>query len=155
MTKAELANTLTGERNRAIAILKRAGWKPAAIARVMGVQEGRANVEAQIERVSLDLCLELLEREWVVTLAELRGQSTERRVAAPRGAAMWLAREIVGGTFPAIGAYFHRDHSTVISAWRDDAGWRRIDDDRLQRAAMAVLMRHNKTSDRDRRRRQS
>lgn len=144
MTKADLANTLTGERDRAIAILKRAGWKAPAIARVMGVQEGRANVEAQIERVAHDLCKELYSRGWIVALDELRGDSTERRIAAPRGAAMWLAREIVGGTFPAIGAFFNRDHSTVISAWRPSGKWRLIDDDRLLHATQAVIDRYRR-----------
>lgn len=148
MTKADLANTLTGERDRAIAILKRAGWTAPAIARVMGKQEGRANVEDGIRRVAEELCKVLNALDWIVTVAELRGDSTERRIAAPRGAAMWLAREIVGGTFPAIGAYFNRDHSTVISAWRPSGKWRLIDDDRLQGAAAAVLAQH-------RRRRQS
>lgn len=141
MTKADLANTLTGERDRAIAILKRAGWKAPAIARVMGKQEGRQDVGKEIERVARELCKELYSRGWIVALDELRETSTERRIAAPRGAAMWLAREIVRASFPAIGAYFNRDHSTVISAWRPTGKWRQMGDDRLIQAAGAVLRR--------------
>lgn len=136
--------TVADLRAKAIAILKRNGWKPKEIDFIMGKFEGAGDVDAKIERVALDLCKALAALDWQISLGELRGKSAERRFAAPRGAAMWLAREIVGASFPAIGAYFHRDHSTVISAWRPDAGWRRIEDDRLYRATVNVMGRHRR-----------
>ncbi len=42
----------------------------------------------------------------------------DREVAWPRQVAMYLAREITGKSYPAIGRMFDRDHSTVISALR-------------------------------------
>lgn len=139
MTKADLARTLTGERERAIAILRRAGWKMPAIARVLGKQDGVGDVDDKIDRIAKALCKELERFDWAVTVDNLKGASAERRFAAPRNAAMWLAREILGASFPAIGAFFDRDHSTVISACKPDAKWKAIDDRRLELAVSVVM----------------
>jgi len=45
---------------------------------------------------------------------EIRGRDKAQRVAHPRQAAMWLARKEGGFSYPRIGAFFGRDHSTVI-----------------------------------------
>jgi chromosomal replication initiator protein len=53
-----------------------------------------------------------------VTLTELRGPRHFRSTSRVRQFAMWLAREMTGASFPELGHYFKRDHSTVQYACR-------------------------------------
>lgn len=136
------------ERALAIADLKKAGWSAKAITRIIGgptvasdkSRSTISDVDVQIELIAQKLCAYLRDQGWTITLDDLRGLRINRAIAAPRGAAMWLAREILGdgASFPAIGRYFGRDHSTVIHACSDGAGWLKIDDPRLERAVAHV-----------------
>ena len=51
-----------------------------------------------------------------VTEKTLFGPSRLRNVLLSRQVAMYLARELVGLSFPRIGAAFGRDHTTVLHA---------------------------------------
>ncbi len=58
-------------------------------------------------------------RQSGVTVDELRSRSRAQRVVWPRQVAMYLARDLVGATLPAIGAAFgNRHHATVLYACR-------------------------------------
>jgi chromosomal replication initiation ATPase DnaA len=50
-------------------------------------------------------------------------ETRQRRYRAPlvvlaRQVAMWLARQLLGASYPEVGRFFHVDHTTVISACR-------------------------------------
>src|SRR5260370_2228584 len=64
--------------------------------------------------------------------AEIRGRSRRQRIAYARQLAMYLMRQITRASYPLIGAFFGRNHSTVIYACESirarlpfDAGGRR------------------------------
>lgn len=136
------------DRSAAIEALKRAGWSPRQINHV--IKSGRIyspfprpparDVNREIELIVRRLIVELAGLGWNVSFAQLTGKDMIRQIAAPRGAAMWLVREILGeqAPFPAIGRWFGRDHSTVMHAVHI-AKWRDIADDRLGKAVSAVL----------------
>src|SRR5258708_7752870 len=48
--------------------------------------------------------------------AEIRGRSRRQRIAYARQLAMYLMRQITRASYPLIGAFFGRNHSTVIYA---------------------------------------
>lgn len=49
----------------------------------------------------------------------LREKSRLRRIARPRHIAMYLARELTDYSFPRIGQYFNKDHTTVLEGDRN------------------------------------
>lgn len=51
-----------------------------------------------------------------VRVRRMLSKDRSQHMVAARGAAMYLSREITRRSFPAIGACFNRDHSTVIYA---------------------------------------
>jgi chromosomal replication initiator protein len=51
-----------------------------------------------------------------VTLREMKSPSRRTHLAFARQFAMFLAHEVTGLSYPRIGDFFHRDHSTVIHA---------------------------------------
>ncbi len=51
-----------------------------------------------------------------ITSGELLGKSQTQSCAVPRQIAMHLCRELLGIPYLKIGAFFHRDHSTVMSS---------------------------------------
>ena len=48
----------------------------------------------------------------------LLGYRRDQRVAAARHVAMYLLREITGDSYPALGKFFNRDHSTIIHGYK-------------------------------------
>ena len=59
----------------------------------------------------------LIATDFRLPVADLQSRSREQRIAFVRQLAMFLSRKITGAPFKAIGAHFHRDHSTVIHAY--------------------------------------
>jgi len=53
-----------------------------------------------------------------VSVDDLKGTKTERRVSRPRQIAMLAARTLTGESFPKVGRAFNRDHTTVWHAIR-------------------------------------
>lgn len=49
-----------------------------------------------------------------ITSREILSERRERRAVQARHAAMWLAREMSGYSYPAIGRAFRRDHTSVL-----------------------------------------
>jgi len=71
---------------------------------------------------------------------ELLSSTRISRVAWPRQVAMYLARELTGESFPAIGRHFGgRDHTTVLHACRRTTA--RISSDETSRKAVEALRR--------------
>lgn len=64
--------------------------------------------------------------EWVVrtkfklTREQIRlpRQGSTRKIFRPRQIAMFLARELNGASYPKIGQYWGRDHTTAVAAYR-------------------------------------
>jgi len=58
-------------------------------------------------------------RRYEVTVEQLEGERREKRISQARHIAIYLARELTNGSFPAIGkAFGARDHTTVMHAYR-------------------------------------
>jgi chromosomal replication initiator protein len=53
-----------------------------------------------------------------LTREQILEKNPKRMVARPRQIAMYLARELTGASFPRLGQYFRRDHTSVLYAWR-------------------------------------
>ncbi|MGL4976005.1 MAG: helix-turn-helix domain-containing protein [Bosea sp. (in: a-proteobacteria)] len=54
--------------------------------------------------------------EFGISIAQLSGRSRRRKFAHPRQMAMYLARTAMGRSYPQIGLWFGRDHTTAIYA---------------------------------------
>lgn len=63
-----------------------------------------------------DICADVGD-ETGITTAEMRGKSREKHITVARHYAMWRARD-AGFSYPEIGRFFNRDHSTVMHAIR-------------------------------------
>ncbi len=59
----------------------------------------------------------LVARQWDVAVEDIMSRRQHKRVAAARGAAMFLLRER-GHSYSELGCYFGRDHSTAMAAVR-------------------------------------
>ena len=60
----------------------------------------------------------LVAAHYGLTLGELRGRKRARSVAWPRQVAMYLCRRHAKRSYPAIGEFFGRNHTTVMHAVR-------------------------------------
>lgn len=56
--------------------------------------------------------------EFGVTMASLRSTSRSAALMLPRQCAMWLCRRLCGLSYPQIGTFFDREHSSVLHAVR-------------------------------------
>jgi chromosomal replication initiator protein len=57
-------------------------------------------------------------REFGITLASLRSSGRSQALVLPRQCAMWLCRKLCRASYPELGAFFDRQHSSVIHAVR-------------------------------------
>ncbi|HWF65225.1 MAG TPA: helix-turn-helix domain-containing protein [Rhizomicrobium sp.] len=48
----------------------------------------------------------------------LRERNPKRVASRPRQIAMYLARELTGASYPRLGQYFERDHTSILYAWQ-------------------------------------
>ena len=95
-------------------------------ARLVGVPPGSAeryHVIAGVRssalptRVTMAMIKRAVSRVTDCSLSQMEGPSRKQKVARPRHIAMFLCRDILGRSFPAIGdAFGFRDHTTVIHA---------------------------------------
>jgi hypothetical protein len=67
-------------------------------------------------RVSLALVLSEVSLQMRMPAPTILSKDQHQRVAFVRQVAMYLSRRVSGVSYPAIGAFFKRDHSTVIHA---------------------------------------
>lgn len=80
----------------------------------------------QLERVHQDAAQRVDARAIVaavcdafgVSRADVMGRKRIARIAQPRKVAMYLARKHTDSSFPQLGEFFKRDHTTVLSAYR-------------------------------------
>ncbi len=57
-------------------------------------------------------------KEFGITLAALRSSRRSQALVLPRQYAMWLCRKLCKASYPELGAFFERQHSSVIHAVR-------------------------------------
>ena len=62
---------------------------------------------------------------------QLRARNPKRVASRPRQIAMYLARELTAASYPRLGQYFERDHTSVLHGWRKTKE-RMANDARLQ-----------------------
>lgn len=67
-----------------------------------------------------------------IRLADMTSKQRTQNIAFPRQIAMYLARQMIGQSFPAIGKAFDRDHATAIHAYRTITAKMRSDTDLRQ-----------------------
>ena len=67
-------------------------------------------------------------RFFKVPLLELKGERRTKNIAFARQVAMYLLRTLTHSSFPAIGAKFNKDHSTVMSSVRKIEAQREVDE---------------------------
>jgi len=79
-----------------------------ALRDLIRTHDSKPNIEA-IQRVVSDY--------FHIRLADLKSKRRTQRIAFCRQVAMYLCRKITSNSFPSIGEYFGRDHSTVIHAF--------------------------------------
>ncbi len=75
-----------------------------------------AAIDGAITSDCLSTISDRVARIYRVNPAELFSERRPRHVAAARQLATYLCRKMVRASYPAIGRYFGRDHSTVIHA---------------------------------------
>ncbi len=97
----------------------------------------RSAIRAQL---TMDDVLQAVAEQLGVPLAEIRSKRRTRHIATARHVAMYLCRELVGASFPAIGEKLGgRDHSTVIHARRSIRS--RLETDPELRSAVGAIER--------------
>jgi chromosomal replication initiator protein len=71
-------------------------------------------IPAPMPAGSVSLIIEVVAAASGIGRRELLSRRRARRTVEARQAAMWLARQAAGRSYPAIGRVFNRDHTTVI-----------------------------------------
>lgn len=66
----------------------------------------------------LALVIDAVSKSTGVTVAEIIGPRRDRHIVRARFAAMAIARDYLGLSYPQIGREFNRDHTSVINAMR-------------------------------------
>ena len=75
-----------------------------------------------------------------VRISDLNSQKRQKAIAHPRQIAFYLARELVGASFPEIGRYFGgKNHTTVMH------GVKRVEEDLKDDAELRLTLHHLKT----------
>jgi len=57
----------------------------------------------------------MIGRRFGVTLTEIRGRRKAAMLVRARHLTWWMLRELTSASYPEIGSYFRRDHTTVIA----------------------------------------
>lgn len=68
------------------------------------------------QRVEMSTIVRVVAMHYKVTEREMQGPGRSRRVNEPRQVSMWLARQMIDGTYQQIASFFSRDHATAMSA---------------------------------------
>ena len=76
-----------------------------------------ADLLPQRSEVEPERIIELVAKEWQISVADLRGRDRSQKVAQPRQVAMYLLRKETDSSLPQIGVLIGgRDHTTVMYA---------------------------------------
>ena len=78
----------------------------------------RALGTTQVQPVGIERIAEVVARHYNVTLEDLMSPRRNQEIAYPRHLACYLCREMTGSSFPHIGTFFDRDHSTIMHSVR-------------------------------------
>lgn len=70
------------------------------------------------DREIVDRIIKVVTTHYDVTLEQLRGPSRKKIYCVPRHVCAYLMRGLTRMTFTDIGAYFNRNHSTVLASQR-------------------------------------
>jgi chromosomal replication initiator protein len=108
---------------------------------------GHAGAPAGIELV--DRIQDLTAELFGLSRADLLGPGRTTRLTWPRHVAMYLARENTEESLPAIGARFHRNHTTVLHACRATAKRLAGDPEAVQTVRQLTDRLHGARPDRD------
>jgi chromosomal replication initiator protein len=90
-------------------------------------------------KLDIDIIQQHVAESFHIRLIDLRSKKRTQHLAFCRQVAMYLCRKLTNSSFPAIGAGFGRDHSTVIHACNLIA--RRVDNDGAFRVLMQKIER--------------
>jgi chromosomal replication initiator protein len=94
-------------------------------------------------KLDIDIIQQHVAESFHIRLIDLRSKKRTQHLAFCRQVAMYLCRKLTSSSFPAIGAGFGRDHSTVIHAYNLIA--RRVDNDGAFRVLMQKIERQLKS----------
>ena len=89
-------------------------------------------------KVTVDDIVRAVCAEFAIEKRVMLSDTRERRIARPRQIAMSLCREMTKKSLPAIGRYFHRDHTTVLYADQEMPRLRAIMGERIERVITAI-----------------
>jgi chromosomal replication initiator protein len=67
-------------------------------------------------RISCDDVLRFTCEQFGVTPKDVKGRKRIARHVEPRKVAMFLSRKYTSASYPELGAFFERDHTTILSA---------------------------------------
>ncbi|MFH1452521.1 MAG: chromosomal replication initiator protein DnaA [Armatimonadota bacterium] len=85
------------------------------------VKEALKNIISDDKNKNLSIAViqQVVSEYFGISLAELKGEKRDQRFSTPRQIAMFLAREMIGSSYPDIGKEFGgKDHTTVMHAWK-------------------------------------
>lgn len=68
------------------------------------------------QKVEMETIVRVVSLHYKVTEREMRGPGRAKRVNEARQVSMWLARQMIDGTYQQIASFFGRDHSTAMSS---------------------------------------
>ena len=94
-------------------------------------------------KLDIDTIQQHIAESFHIRLIDLKSKKRTQHLAFCRHVAMYLCRKLTSSSFPAIGAGFGRDHSTVIHACNLIAG--RVDNDGAFRVSMQKIERQLKS----------
>ncbi len=80
------------------------------------LKAGESKQAASPTVLSMDRIVEVVAAHFGVPVEDIMGRGKPRQVALARRTAMYLVRRIMGRSYPEIGKFFGRHHSTVMYA---------------------------------------
>jgi hypothetical protein len=110
-----------GSRRLRNAILKTLGYKPpraprkpAAPAFLLAPPGRRGRPKGKVCAAKVERIQHLVARRCRVRVENLRGNGRKERWVYARQVSMYVSRQLIGTSYPALGAAFKRDHTTVL-----------------------------------------
>ena len=123
--------------------LLRLAVKAELLGRPIDIELARDSLRGALPKPEQAITVEDIQRAvctyFAIKLSDLKGKKRHRAVSYPRQVAMYLCRERLGTSYPALGERFGgKDHTTVISAVRKISGLLEGSDEKTQRAVEAI-----------------
>ncbi len=70
--------------------------------------------ESKTDEITIPYIQEIIANYYDLTKEQILSKNRSKKIARPRQIAMYLSRELVDASLPAIGSEFNRDHTTII-----------------------------------------